>query len=257
MEKLKLTVRAVVAANRIFNDVTEGQIHRACRNRWAVALKRTGRTYYSCDGKRILSDAHHPVILPKGSCYSWQCQEAGECLLIEFDADETLQTILPFTINDPSFVEKAFWELSAALPLPGVEAHLACLHTLYGLVLTLVRSAQREYSPRKKQQLLSPALEYMTAHYDDSAITNDFLAGLCGVSTVYFRKCFEAAYGKPPIRFLHQLRIRRARDLLESDYDSITRVAESVGYSGVYHFSKMFKLYTGKSPTDHAKDTRR
>jgi AraC-like DNA-binding protein len=61
----------------------------------------------------------------------------------------------------------------------------------------------------------------------------------------------------PPIRYLHDYRVQRAKDILSSDYDSVTQVAESVGYNSVYHFSKMFRLYTGISPTEYAKASRR
>ena len=256
MEELKVTVTAVVATNRFSNNVTETPIFRRNRNRWAVALKRTGRTYYTSGGRRVVSDAQHPVILPKGSCYSWECVEAGECLLIEFDAPESREAVMSFSFSDSALFEKTFAEIRKNLPLPGVEAGLACLHSLYGLLLALARSGRSEYAPKQKQQLLAPAVEYITGHYDNSNLTNDRLAALCGISTVYFRKCFEALYGKPPIRFLHEVRIRRAKDLLESDYDSITQVAETVGYSSVYHFSKMFRLYTGQSPTEYAKTSR-
>ena len=55
---------------------------------------------------------------------------------------------------------------------------------------------------------------------------------------------------------LHSLRMQRAKDILSSDYDSIAQVAESVGYSSVYHFSKMFRTYTGMSPSQYAKASR-
>lgn len=257
MEALNLTVTAVVAANRFNNDVTETPIYRHNRNRWAVALKRTGRTYYTSGGRTLVSDAQHPVILPKGSCYSWECVEAGECLLIEFDAPDSRETVIAFSFTDCALFEKTFYEIRKKLSLPGVEAQLTCLHSLYGLLLALVRSGRSEYTPKQKQRLLEPAVEYMTGHYDDSTITNDRLAALCGISTVYFRKSFEAVYGMPPIRFLHEVRIRRAKDLLESDYASITQVAETVGYGNVFHFSKMFRLYTGQSPSEYAKASRR
>ena len=41
--------------------------------------------------------------------------------------------------------------------------------------------------------------------------------------------------------------------ILKSDYDTIEQVALSVGYNSIYHFSKMFKLYTGKSPLEYGK----
>lgn len=257
MKQLTITVTKVVSANRLYNNVTDAPYHRHSRNRWAVVLKRTGKTYYSSGGQTILSDARHPVILPRGSCYSWQCAEAGECLLIEFDAPQTSETILPFSLSDTSLFENTFAEIQKNLHIASATAHLTCMYSLYGLLLQLHHGNNREYHPRQKQALIQPAVDYITEHYFEPDINNDQLAALCGISTVYFRKTFEAVCGMPPIRFLHKLRIRRAKDILESDYDSISQVAESVGYSSVYHFSKMFRTYTGISPTEYAKTSRR
>ena len=123
-------------------------------------------------------------------------------------------------------------------------------------MLQLVRSVSKEYVSKGKQQLVQPAVDYISEHYFDPDINNDRLARLCGISTVYFRKCFEALMGVPPIRYLHDFRIQRAKDILSSDYGSISQVAGSVGYRSVYHFSKMFKTYTGLNPTEYAKTSR-
>lgn len=76
------------------------------------------------------------------------------------------------------------------------------------------------------------------------------------MSTVYFRKCFESAYGVSPIRYLHNFRISKAKAILRSDFDSVEQVATSVGYNSIYHFSKMFRQYTGQSPSEYAKSAR-
>lgn len=253
MEGLNLTVTEVVAANRLYNTVSEQLIWRQSRSRWGLVLKRTGKTIYTSEGTQVLSDRHHPVLLPKGSCYSWQCVEAGECLIIEFDAPQTGTHAMPFTVSDSTFIEKGFLEIQKRLHDPVPESRLEVIYRLYGLLLQLVKSTVKEYVPRAKQQLLQPAMDYICENYFDPAIGNDRLAAMCGISTVYFRKSFEAAYGMPPIRYLHEYRIQRAKDILSSDYGSISQVAESVGYRSVYHFSKMFKLYTGQSPSQYAK----
>lgn len=251
--ELDLTIRKVVAANRLYNTVMDSPIQRRCRSHWAVVLKRTGRTVYQSNGRQVLSDKTHMVLLPMGCSYSWLCEESGECLLIEFDALQTHPDVLSLPVTDSAFFEKGFLEIQRELHISTAEARLKCTYLLYGLLLQLVK---REYVPRARQQLLQPALDYLADNYFDPAITNDRLAAMCGVSTVHFRKRFEAAMGMPPIRYLHALRIQKAKDILESDYGSITQVAESVGYGSVFHFSKMFRLYTGQSPTEYAKASR-
>lgn len=248
-----ITVLNVRSANRVYNTPEKGAVHNKNRKRWAVALKRTGKTYYSVGGRQVISDSLHPVILPGGSSYSWRCVEEGECLLIEFDALEQHTEILSFSVADSSFLVNEFSNIEKNLTKGALETKLENMQRLYRLLAQLFKTASKDYYSKGKQQLLTPAVDYIAENYYRSDITNDRLAALCGISTVYFRKAFESVYGVSPIRYLHNFRIRKAKDLLSSDYGSISRVAESVGYNGIYHFSKMFKHYTGLSPTQYAK----
>ena len=93
----------------------------------------------------------------------------------------------------------------------------------------------------------------MHKNYSDVSISNDSLAALCGVSTVYFRKLFTAAYGIPPMRYLKNVRINKAKELLIGDADSISAISENTGFGSVYAFSKAFKAETGVSPSGYVK----
>ena len=252
-----ITVVNVVAANRIQNRAMEVPVHRKHRPRWAVVLKHTGKTVYHPAGEQIPSDNLHPVILPRGSDYSWLCVEEGECLLIEFDALQDCSQVFGFQVSDSSFLRNGFLKIEKCLRLSTPEARLEARYLLSGLLLQLFRSSEREYSSKEKQNRLAPAIRYLQEHYYDPTVTNDRLAALCGISTVHFRKSFEAVYGISPIRYLNRLRTQKAKDLLSSDYGSVAQVAQSVGYASVYHFSKMFKTYTGLSPTQYVKTLRK
>jgi ABC-type lipoprotein export system ATPase subunit len=50
--------------------------------------------------------------------------------------------------------------------------------------------------------------------------------------------------------------LEKAKAILKSDYDTIEQVALSVGYNSIYHFSRMFKQYTGINPSEYAKASR-
>lgn len=248
----EITVLKVVAANRLRNVPTDTAIHRHRRNRWAIALKLAGKTHYTVDGKTLCTDSLHPVILPKGSSYHWCCTEPGECLFIEFDALQECDRLFSFSLSDNRAFIQDFVRIEKSLQNTTPEARLEGISSLYGLLTRLIKTAEKEYAPRKKQQLLQPAINYIAENYYLPDITNDDLAQLCGISTVYFRQCFEAVYGLSPIRYLHNYRIQKAKDFLSSDYNSISQIAESSGYRSVYHFSKMFKKHTGQSPTEYA-----
>ena len=230
--------------------------HQPGRISWGIALKISGLTYYDQDGKRYRSDQNHVLLLPKNGRYSWTCEEAGECLVINFDAPETDGHIRCIEVGDVSEFLSAFSKIEHSLRPENPLRHLESMQQLYGILLFLTRAANKKYAPRDQRGLLTPAMDYLLEHYSDPRITNDLLAGRCGISTVYFRKLFEKVYGTSPIRYLHHLRIEKAKGMLLSDYDTVGQVAESVGYGSIYHFSKMFRAYTGTTPSEYAKSSR-
>jgi YesN/AraC family two-component response regulator len=59
--------------------------------------------------------------------------------------------------------------------------------------------------------------------------------------------------GISPISYVYELRIKKAKEMLKSDYSSIADIAQSLGYLSIYDFSKAFKKYTGVSPLKYAK----
>jgi len=70
----------------------------------------------------------------------------------------------------------------------------------------------------------------------------------------YIRRCFKAETGKPPLYYLTDLRIDRAKQLLvTSVYDSIETVSGKCGFGDSFYFSTCFKKHTGMSPLQYRK----
>ena len=251
-----LTVTKIVSANRTVGAPVSITTVRNNRERWALSLKVNGKTIYNINGKEILSDSMHPILLPKGCNYSWKCVEPGECLIIEFEAIGEDINITPFEIKDNSVLIRNFAKIKKSLAQKKSYYELECRTYLYDTLLYLAKSRQHEYIHPQKHVILQPAIKYISENYFDSDITNDILAEYCSMSTVYFRKTFHSIYGISPIKYLHNFRIEKAQEILQSDYESIEQVALSVGYNSIYHFSKMFKTYTGISPSEYAKASR-
>ena len=75
------------------------------------------------------------------------------------------------------------------------------------------------------------------------------LASLCGMSETYFQRLFKEKYGISPKKYIIQLKVNHACDLLHSECYSITQVANLCGYEDVYYFSRQFKNYVGVTPS--------
>lgn len=74
------------------------------------------------------------------------------------------------------------------------------------------------------------------------------MAALAGLSVPHFFRCFHKATGTTPVRYLRQERISQAKRRLVESRDSIKEIAEQVGYSDPFYFSRDFRQHTGMSP---------
>lgn len=244
-----IIVKKIFSANIFFGAVGAS----FCENRrnWSLILKYEGQTEYNSGGKKIISNIDNIVLLPMGSKYDWSCVRAGNFFVVEFDADLELDCIISIPLKNPETFIKRFSELVNAWTVKDPLYKLETMKLLYDILLKLGTS-NRVYTPTAKQERLRPALEYIAQNYAQD-IGNDQLAALVSMSTVYFRKLFADTMNISPIRYLHRYRIGKAKEMLKGDYTSISDIAETLGYSSIYYFSKVFKHYTGMSPAQYAK----
>lgn len=99
-----------------------------------------------------------------------------------------------------------------------------------------------------KSNLVKIILDYFDSNYMHNISLDDISKNLY-ISSVYVSKVFKERTGESPINYLINLRLEKARKLLlESDLN-VKEIAQLVGYKDAYYFSKLFKKYFGKAPT--------
>lgn len=104
-----------------------------------------------------------------------------------------------------------------------------------------------------KKYIVEQMVNYFEDHYSEK-ISLDQIAENMYLSPFYISKIFKSETGDTPIRHLINIRLEKARELLESGCEgSIQEVAASVGYDDAYHFSKLFKKRYGISPSQARK----
>lgn len=193
--------------------------------------------------------------MPKGSDYDWICTKSGHFSVIEFECEKTSPEIFSFSVKDGEkyldTVRKT--EKDRALKRPGYM--LDGLGDLYGLISALIKAENAKYVPSSKEKKVLPAIFYIAENYNKH-IKNDHLAALSGISAVYFRKLFKEVTGVSPAAYIQSVRMKKAEEMLKSDYSGITDIAYSLGYNNVYEFSKAFKKYKGKPPLQYAREHR-
>ncbi len=77
----------------------------------------------------------------------------------------------------------------------------------------------------------------------------DELAAGNNISPGYFRRIFREITGMPPHRYLNQMRINRAVDMIQHHGASIYDAAGSVGIHDLNYFSRLCRQLTGYPPS--------
>jgi len=79
----------------------------------------------------------------------------------------------------------------------------------------------------------------------------DTLAEQAGYSKDHFIRLFRKHRGVTPGEYIIRSRIESARSLLVFSEQTVTQIAEQLGYPDVYSFCKQFKARTGQTPTEY------
>jgi AraC-like DNA-binding protein len=117
------------------------------------------------------------------------------------------------------------------------------LHRLYELTIPGANSSIMDFRVRK-------SIQYVIKNYPNK-ITVKKLADLLELNVAYFGELFKKETGLTVNQYLIRTRIRYAIDMLKSGSYTVNEVAESTGFSDIYHFYKRFKNLTGISPSKY------
>lgn len=124
----------------------------------------------------------------------------------------------------------------------------------FGIFLQLITLLSREYSEQTKSCLsgvmkFGDILGYMERHYTEP-IALDKLATRASLSKGAFIRSFKKHFGKTPLEYLIDIRLRKAADLLRTTNHSIGEIAEEVGFNDSNYFSRQFKKTLNVSPRE-------
>jgi AraC-like DNA-binding protein len=99
--------------------------------------------------------------------------------------------------------------------------------------------------------LLMPALEAMLARPGDPHSVES-LARLGFMSRSAFARRFRDGLGQPPLEYLRGVRLRHAAHMMrKSPYLPLPVVARRSGFASRSHFSRAFKSYFGRTPSEY------
>ncbi len=103
-----------------------------------------------------------------------------------------------------------------------------------------------------ENEIVECAKQYLWEHYNEDITLTD-VAEAVSVSTFHLSHLFKKETGSPPIQYLIQCRMEKAKELLRDKKIPITQIALRVGYDSPNYFSTVFKKMEGISPAEYRK----
>ena len=219
------------------------------RQWYGLSLAIDGEIAYTHKGKTYISDKNHMIFLPMGAEYELNCYKPGSFTLInflcndDFGADEFLS--IPIR-NAEGFIR--MHQLMTELFLfKTPHSHFELMSLLYSMIARLHTDAAK----RNTYPVIQAGIQYMEDNIANPELSNADMAAAAGVSEIYFRKLFKASFGMSPHSYMQQIRINKAKIMLEDGAEAIENIYTYCGFSNLYYFFKVFKEKTGYTPTEY------
>jgi AraC-like DNA-binding protein len=103
-----------------------------------------------------------------------------------------------------------------------------------------------------QMDLAQKVCDYISKNMDTRP-TIEELASMFYVSPTQLKKSFQNVYGQSIYSFIRTYKMKYAAHLLETTEQTISEVADTMGYDNCSKFSKAFRDIMGASPTEYRK----
>lgn len=127
-----------------------------------------------------------------------------------------------------------------------------CESLLLEIAVRLHQDRAERQKAGKQVHTLRQVRDYILAYYRQP-LSIDELAHHVKRNASYLITSFKKQYGLAPLEFMHRTRITKAEELLLTTDATIEAIAEELGYCDGAYFNRIFKKWTGTTPSAYRK----
>ncbi len=105
--------------------------------------------------------------------------------------------------------------------------------------------------PGHPREYIQAAVDYIEEHLAEEDLSIVSVATHVYLNPVYFGRVFKSTFDMTFKQYVLRQRMERAKQLLAQENLSISDVCEQVGVGNPSYFSRLFREYTGKLPSEY------
>lgn len=235
-----LSVIEIKRKNRVIDS--------AGRNFSALSFRiHSNSIFKDSTGEHRLED-NYITFVPAEYSYT-RITEYEDMIAIHFNLQEChTDGIEFFKPDNPEILEKLFKNILECWQKKETGYKYKCA-AIFNEILSICY--KQNFKPRAETSKIQNSVEYINKNYKDPDISISKIAEESFMSEVYFRKLFKKEYGISPQKYIIELRIQHAANLILTGYYSLKEVALMSGYTDYKYFSTEFKKQKGVSPSDY------
>ena len=219
------------------------------RNYDALSFRIDGNADYQHVKQNYQVKKHDILFVPAHYDYTLNANKQETVLVIHFFIENSsFDKMDIFSPSNPDIFERLFTELCAICRQKPIGYKARMLSLFYKIAEQI---AIQDYN---LHLLLNPpklqsALTFLHKNFTDPETNVASCAKYINTSTVYLRKIFNSSLNISPLKYLNNLRMNYAIDLIKTGYYSIEEVANLSGFYDPKYFSSLYKKKLGILPS--------
>lgn len=243
---------------------------------WEICYVTRGEIALFLDEKRVVVKEHELVLLSPNKKHSYFSEKGNEnqAFVICFDSFSQALNAISEHVFAPDSVqlvcmEKIMEECATTfhmnerdhlevLESPRFGGQQALLLQLEYLLISLVRRMSVEknsdivfFSDESfYADLVNVIVRFLRENVSKKLTLND-ICGKFSYSKSFLCKIFKEEKGVTLITYFNRLKVEEAKRMLAESTQSVTHIADSLGFREVKYFDAIFKKYTGTSPVSY------
>ena len=110
--------------------------------------------------------------------------------------------------------------------------------------------------PSLDEEFVRQVMDFVEHRLQDHEVSMDDFARHVNMGRSVFYHKLKAIFGLSPVEFLREMRLKRARQLVETGAYNVSAIATMTGFNDAKYFSKCYARRFGLPPSDHQRQLR-